>query len=313
MFSSLPSVARKEFLKLTKTVQKCYSYALIKIIMPNALNKRQAVEFLGIDEKIFDNYFKYADELHPLPRTGKGAFKFNDDELEQWKENRRWRTVELTFEDYSKCLDFALAQHFRGYVTSDWGTARTREFGQKLTNWIKGQLAEVAVKKFFEKEFQIKVKLDFGIHENIVPQDIIGIEENGVEREPQIGIGIKSSKPKSAFLILGEKEVELEDRRSDVYILGRPDIPDDHLLRITREKIIEIVEGQQHFSLYEQDIPEFKNIPCEIAGWCNVQDLVKVDAKTVHGLEEATGFRYIKKSGQLNRSKESWQELLNRV
>ena len=100
MFSSLPSVARKEFLKLTKTVQKCYSYALIKIIMPNALNKRQAVEFLGIDEKIFDNYFKYADELHPLPRTGKGAFKFNDDELEQWKENRRWRTVELTFEDY---------------------------------------------------------------------------------------------------------------------------------------------------------------------------------------------------------------------
>jgi len=45
-------------------------------------------------------------------------------------------------------LDFALAQHFRGYVLSDWGTARQREFGQKITNWVKGQLAESAVKKF---------------------------------------------------------------------------------------------------------------------------------------------------------------------
>lgn len=281
--------------------------------MPDMLTKREAVEFLGIDKKIFENFFQNAGEFNSLPRSGKGAFKFDKSGLEKWLEGYKWRMVELTFEDYAKCLDFALAQHFRGCVLSDWGTARIREFGQKLTNWIKGQLAEVAVKKFFENEFQVKVNLDFGIHKNIVPQDIIGVEEGGIERAPRIGVGIKSSKPKSAFLILGENEVQREDRRSDAYILCRPDIPDDHILRMTREKIIEIVKGQQHFSLYEKDIPEFKNIPCEIAGWCNIQDLEKVEAKQVPGLEEASGIRYVKKSGHLFRSRESWQELLSRL
>ena len=75
---------------------------------------------------------------------------------------------------------------------------------------MKGQLAEVAVKKFFKNEFGIEVELDFRIYENIVPQDIIGVVENRKKREPRVGIGIKSSKPKSAFLILSENEVSLE-------------------------------------------------------------------------------------------------------
>ncbi len=50
---------------------------------------------------------------------------------------------------------------------SDWGTARQREFGQKITNWVKGQLAEVAVKKFFKKEFNVDVELDFRIYDEI--------------------------------------------------------------------------------------------------------------------------------------------------
>ncbi|MHB8095442.1 MAG: hypothetical protein ACYDH0_10940, partial [Candidatus Aminicenantales bacterium] len=243
------------------------------------LTKKEAAKYIELDEKTFDNYFKNADEFNCVVREGgKGRYYFVKEELDKWRQGFKWRTVELTFEDYALCRDFALAQHFRGYVLSDWGTARQREFGQKITNWVKGQLAEVAVKKFFHNEFGINVLLDFGIHENIVPQDIIGVVENGKTRDPKVGIGIKSSKPKSAYLVLGENEIIIKERRSELYILCRPDIPDDHLLRLTKDRVAEVVKGQQHYPSYEDKMPEFANMFCEIAGWCRIDELEKVNS-----------------------------------
>ena len=280
--------------------------------MPSILTKKQAVEFLGIDEKIFDNYFKNAGEFKALPRqNNRGFFKFDQSELERWRDDYKWRTIELTFEDYAKCLDFALAQHFRGYVLSDWGTARQREFGQKITNWVKGQLAEVAVQKFFKNEFNKEVELDFKIYDEIVPQDIISVTDETGKRAPRIGVGIKSSKPKSAYLVLGENEISLEGRRSDVYIFCRPDMPDDHLLRLTKEKVIEAVQGQQHFPSYQDKMPDFQNMTCEIAGWCAVGELERVTS--IPGQEFENGPRFVKKTGDLHRSREKWEELISQL
>ena len=279
--------------------------------MAESLSKIEASKFLGLDEKTFENYFQNADEFKCLDRqNGRGRYLFDPADLKEWLSNHKWRTIDLTSGDYALCLDFALAQHFRGYVLSDWGTARQREFGQKITNWVKGQLAEVAVKKFFENEFDFIVELDFEIRPEIVPQDITKIIDNTEEREPRIKVGIKSSKPKSAYLVLSENEVTLPERRSDIYILCRPDIPDDHLLRITRDRIIEIVKDQQHFQKYGMEIPDFSNIPCEIAGWCSVDELAKVTS--IPGLE-FDGVRFVRKSGQLHRDKKSWKKLLSRL
>lgn len=279
--------------------------------MDKILTKKEAIKFLGLDDKTFDNYFQNADEFNCLTRqNGRGRFLFEQKVLQKWLDDFKWRTVELNFKDYTLCLDFALAQHFRGYVLSDWGTARQREFGQKITNWIKGQLAEVAVKKFFKKEFNVDVELDFRIYDEIVPQDIIGVVENGKIRQPKIGIGIKSSKPKSAFLVLGENEITIKERRSDYYIFCRPDMPDDHLLRLTKERVIEVVKNQQHFSKYKDEMPDFQNIFCEIAGWCKIDELEKVTS--IPG-QEFTGVRYVKKSGCLHKEKADWQELLKKL
>ncbi|MBU1102492.1 hypothetical protein KJ853_02435 [Patescibacteria group bacterium] len=276
------------------------------------LTKKEAMEFLGLDSKTFDNYFKHADEFKCLERpNGRGFFKFNKAELKKWQENYNWRNIELDLDDYALCLDFALAQHLRGYVMSDWGTGRQREFGQKITNWVKGQLAEIAVQKFFKKEFNCEVNLDFEIHENIVPQDIIGVKENSNFREPRIGVGIKSSKPKNAYLVLGENEVTLEERRSEIYIFCRPDIPDDHLLRLTKDKIIEAVKNKPHFDTYKNNIPSFENMYCEIAGYCSINELERVTS--IPGQEFENGYRYVKKSGALHRSRQKWQELIDRL
>lgn len=279
--------------------------------MNKLLNRKKAIAYLELDEKVFDNYFRNADEFKDTHHRKKhGRFLFSKSELRKWLEGYRWRTVELTIKDYTLCLDFALAQHFRGYVLSDWGTARQREFGQMIANWIKGQLAEIAVKKFFKKNFSVNIEIDFGIYEKIVPQDIIGIIEKSGKRQPRIKIGIKSTKPKSAYLILAENEVVLPERCSDVYILCRPDIPDDHLLRITRERIIEIVNKQQHFSTYKDKIPEFKNIACEIAGWCNIDELKK--ATEIPG-QKFNGLRYVKQTGYLHKNRKNWEKLLRRL
>jgi len=279
--------------------------------MDKILTKKEAIKFLGLDDKTFDNYFQNADEFKCLARqNGRGRFLFEQKVLQKWLDDFKWRTVELNFNDYTLCLDFALAQHFRGYVLSDWGTARQREFGQKITNWVKGQLAEVAVKKFFKKEFNVDVELDFRIYDEIVPQDIIGVIENGKTRQPKIGVGIKSSKPKSAYLVLGENEITIKERRSDYYIFCRPDMPDDHLLRLTKERVIEVVKNQQHFSKYKDEMPDFQNMFCEIAGWCKIDELEKVTS--IPG-QEFTGVRYVKKSGCLHKDKTDWQELLKKL
>jgi len=279
--------------------------------MSETLTRAQAIKFLGLDEKTFDNYFQNADEFNCLERVGnRGRYLFDRGGLEEWLKGYKERCFELDINDYALCLDFALAQHFRGYVLSDWGTGRQREFGQKITNWVKGQLAEVAVRKFLAREFNLHVELDFRIYDKIVPQDIIGVIENGKIRPPKIGVGIKSSKPKSAFLVLGENEVVLEARRSDVYVFCRPDIPDDHLLRITRDQIIAVIKNEPHYPSYKDLMPSFENMKCEVAGYCWLSELER--ATSIPG-QEFSGYRYIKKSGGLHRTKEKWQEFISRL
>ena len=280
--------------------------------MLKPLTKKEAFKYLSLDEKTFDNYFKNAYEFPCIKRKSPRArFYFDEEVLREWKKGFDWRVVELTKEDYALCLDFALAMHFRSYVRSDFGTGRQREFGQKITNWMKGQLGEVAVKKFLKREFDIDIELDFEIRKKIVPQDIIGIVERGVMRTPKIGVGIKSSKPKSAYLILGENEVEIEGRRSDIHIFCRPDIPDDHFLRLAKSEVMKMVKNGQHYSKYVNLIPSFTNIPCEIAGWCNAKELEHVGE--IPGQVFSNGMRWVKKSGLLKKTKKDWDFLVKRL
>jgi|SRR3989339_409631 len=274
------------------------------------LSKKEALKFTGLDKKYFDNYLS-ACEFACLERnSGRGRFYFDKDVLDKWMKERKWRTVELTRENYALCLDFALAQHFRSYVTSDFGTGRQREFGQKITNWVKGQLGEIAVQKFFKDKFQLEVELDFDLHDDIVPQDIIKVRESRKSRNPKIGVGIKSSKPKNVFLVLGENEINIAERRSDVYIFCRPDIPDDHILRIAKTAVQKVVQGMPYYDSYKDHMPEFANIPCEVVGWCRYSDLEEVGE--IPG-QTFDGKRFVKASGKLKNTPEDWKKLVKMI
>lgn len=275
--------------------------------MDETLTRREAIQFLGLEEGVFKNYFQTAGEFDCLERNGnRGRFMFDRTVLEAWREDRNSRTVILNREDYALCLDFALAQHYRRYVATDFGTGRQREFGQKITNWVKGQLGEIAVQKFF-RSFNTEIKLDFDIRDGYVAQDIIGVRDGENFREPRIGVGIKSSKPKGAYLVLAENEIRIPERRSDVYIFCRPDIPDDHLLRVVKPEFLELVREKPHFQSYEHLVPDFSDIPCEIAGWCNFNELEEVTG--IPG-QPFDGTRFVRKSGLLRRRRQEWAELM---
>jgi len=277
--------------------------------MGELLSKKEAIEYTGLHDKMFGNYL-IANEFSCIERkNGRGRYYFDKDTLSAWLKDKESRTVTLNLKDYAICLDFALAQHFRHYVASDFGTGRQREFGQKITNWVKGQLGEVAVRKFFSS-FGTEIELDFNLHDEIVPQDIVGVMDNGKIRKPKIGVGIKSSKPKNVFLVLGENEITREDRRSDIYIFCRPDIPDDHILRVAKNAIQDIVHGMPHYDKYKTLMPDFAPIVCEIVGWCRYEDLKQ--ANEIPG-QKFEGVRYVKASGELKRGIDDWRNLISRI
>jgi hypothetical protein len=54
--------------------------------MDRILSKRNAIEFLGLDQKTFENYFESADEFSCLEREGRrGRSYFSQVALEEWK------------------------------------------------------------------------------------------------------------------------------------------------------------------------------------------------------------------------------------
>ena len=272
---------------------------------------KQACKYLGIS----DSFLKNSKEI-PIFKKGRKRV-CSKQSLDEWKAAREKRTLLLDVRDYAKCFDFALAMHYRGYTAADWGTSRKREAGQNLTNWIRGQLGEIAVQKFLKRDFNLDVELDFDLHDEIVPQDIIGVKEKSGIREPKIRVAVKATKFRNSWLILGTADVEPANRQSDAYILTRIDLPDDHLIRIAKKELKELLKNEKHFGSYWEKLADFEPVPCEVAGFAYRNELEKVEDTArlagILGTRNPTGARYVKVSGELRISKEDWNELIKRI
>jgi hypothetical protein len=255
------------------------------------LTKAEAARLLSMEQKQFNNFYSYAAEF--------GEGELDRERLLEWKRDYDSRCFSLSIQEYAKCLDFALAIHFRGYASIDWGTARQREFGQKVSNWVRGQLGELGFAHFCHERLGFDVELDFEMHRNIVPQDVLAIIENGVRRMPVNKIAVKATKPRNASLVLSRNEVELSNRQSDVYVFTRVELPDDHLLRISSPEILNLLQEQQHFNLYSDRIEPLTTIKCEVAGFAYRRDLELSDSIPGYQFDSK---RYVKQTGRLRRT-----------
>jgi len=279
--------------------------------MSKKLSRKDAIAYLGISDKYFDNYFKNSAEIKGEKEKGRWYFKTSH--LDKWKASQECRTIKLSMPEYEKCFEFAIKLVYGGL--SLHGIRGKRTEVQAADDVILGILAEHAIKKFLKDKFKTDIELDEGVHpQEITPQDFDKIKDNntGKFRVPKLGVGVKASKMKNAFLVLGANEVERADRKSDVYIFARVGLPGDHLFRILRDhsffgKVRKFFEKNKEF----RKIEKLGDIPVWICGFVYVDELEKVTK--IPGQEFTNGHRYTKSVGKMHNSDEEWKQLIGRL
>jgi len=273
------------------------------------INKKMAIDFLEISEKDFKNYHEFSEEIKGQQINRRWYFDKNI--LVNWKKLKENRTIYLSIEEYEVCFEFAIKMVYGGLSLNGIRGQRTEV--QAADDVILGILAEHAIKTFLSKKFDTKIKLDEKVHpEEITPQDFDQIKDGNLFRTPKLGVGVKASKMKNAFLVLGSNEFELPERKSDVYIFARVGLPSDHLFRILRDhsffgKVRKFLDEHVNF----RKILKLEEIPVWICGFAYAGELEKVIS--IPGQEFSNGHRYVKSVGKLHNSDEEWENLIHKL
>jgi len=274
------------------------------------LNRKEAIEFLEIPEKHFKNYSEFSCEIK---RKKIGArWYFNKDDLLAWKEMKDDRTVDLSLKEYEECFEFAIKMAYSSKGSHGTGIRGARSEVQMSDDFIMGILAELGIKKFLEDKFGTEIELDREVHpDHITPQDFVGIHDNGVVREVNIGVAVKSSKIKSCYNVIDPLEYENPQRKSDAYIFARVDLPSDHLFRILRshsffKKVKDFLDLSEGF----RKIEPLEKVPVWICGFNYHGEFDKSDE--IPG-QKFNGWRYIKSVSGMHNSDQDWREFISRL
>ncbi len=282
-------------------------------MVDDILTKKEAIAFLSISEKEFNNYFQSGKEFTGFKERGR--WKFHKSELEKWKSLKESRIVNLTLSEYEKCFEFALKMAYSGKASHGSGIRGVRSEVQMADDFILGILAEHGVKKFLKERFNTEIKLDMEVHpDHITPQDFDGIKENGEWHDAKIGVAVKSSKWKNCWNIIPPIEYENDIRKSDVYIFVRVGLPSDHLFRILREhsffkNVKDFLEKSEGF----RKIKELKEIPIWITGFSYHEELEKVTKIPGQEFSGNPNYRYVKCVGEMHNSDSEWDEFIKKL
>ena len=273
-----------------------------------SLTIQEASKTANIPLKYLKNYIKVGEELIQT-RVGRSN-KILRTEFERWYNQRNFGLVTLLRDDYLQCLEFAINSFYAYRSTSDFGTSTQRDAGKFISKLVIGKLGEIAVKKFLSLRFDIEIKLDFDIREAIVGQDITEMARprrgGRVFNTLSKRVAIKTTKMKNVWLIVPEKEVTDPERTSDIYIFARVDLYLDHLIRLLRDH-----ESLQNI---KDTIPPFESIPAEVVGFIHKEYLICNDPTEILPVQKLEiGKSYIRRSGNLNRDKESWTYMLEEL
>lgn len=266
----------------------------------------EASEYLSLPEKYLENYVKAGNEIKIVKVGRRNALLKTD--VEAWKIQRNFSVTKLSKDDYFKCLEFAIRSFYSYKATSDFGTAQQRDAGKFVSNFIIGKLGEIAVAHFLKRNFDIDTKLDFDIREAVIGQDITELAKprrgGRVYNPPKLRVAIKTSKMKNVWLIVPEKEAIDPERSSDIYIYSRVNLYQDHFFRILKD--------HNAFTNLTDLIPPFQDIDAEVCGFIMKSDLTATSPViSLPSPKQEIQPSFIYQSGQLHKSKDAWNSLIN--
>ncbi|MCX7550884.1 hypothetical protein [Xanthomarina sp. F2636L] len=277
----------------------------------NKLTRKEAIAFLEIEEKHFDNYHKSSGEING--EKIKGRWCFDKKQLKKWQKEKNQRVVYLTIGEYTKCFEFAIKMAYSVKSSHGTGIRGVRSEMQTADDFILGILAEFGVQKFLKDQFNIEIDLDMEAHpDSITAQDFTGIIEEDGKRDIKIDVAVKSSKWKSCWNVIPPIEYENRDRKSDIYIFVRVGLPSDHLFRILRNH--SFFKRVSKYLIKNEEkgfrkINELDNIPIWICGYSYHKDLKKVES--IPGLN-FDGYRYVASVNEMKNKNSDWKRIINR-
>ena len=276
------------------------------------LTRKEAIRYLDIEEKHFDNYHKSSGEIVGVKGENKRWY-FDKKKLKKWNELKSKRIVELTMKEYTECFEFAIKMAYSIKSRHGTGIRGTRSEMQTADDFILGILAEYGIQKFLKKNYDIEIDLDMVAHPNkITEQDFTGIIEKGKRRDINIDVAVKSSKWKSCWNVIPPIEYENKNRRSDIYIFARVGLPTDHLFRILRQhsffkKVSSYLKTNKNKGF--RMIEKFDTIPIWICGYSYHKNLRKVNA--IPG-QEFSGERYVASVSEMRNTDNDWKRIIKR-
>jgi len=263
------------------------------------LDLDKAAEYIGIKRSLLEKLIKNGLELQ-RHRSGR-KFVVNKEDIDAWQQLRTERTVMLDKDDFVKAFRFAIDINYSGHTRADFSSSRQRSTTQAVENWTQGTLAEIALSKFIQQKFGIKLELEFRVFQNqIVGQDIVSVVRGRVANPPKKRISVKSGKSNGMLLIVGLAEVETDSRFSDYYVFVRIIYPDDFILRLFRD--------HPDLKSVKDKIPAVEPFKAEIIGYCLRSELEKVDTVPSASIDKP---RYIKATGKLKNSDSDWKEFVD--
>lgn len=272
------------------------------------LTRKEAIDFLKIPEKIFDNYHKKSREIKGFKENNRWYFDKND--LIKWENQKNSRTVYLTLDEYKKCFNLAVKMAYSSKLSTGTNIRVFKSEVQMVEDLIFSIIAKYGVKKFLNQKFNTAVCSDLDFHPGNITHDLTGIYINGDCREIKIGVTVKSNKIKSCFNIINPNEYKNSEIKSDVYIFARVGLPSDHLFRIFKDHyffkdVVNVLEDEDGF----RKIKKLNKISVWICGFSYHDEFEKVNK--IPG-QKFNGYRYVKSVAEMHNSNESWENLIKR-
>ncbi len=260
----------------------------------------QTAEYIGIKKSFLERIIKNGKELHYFKSGRKHMIK--QEEIDVWKRMKEQRKVNLDKSDFIRALKFAIEINYSGHTRSDFGGKRQRSVTQAVENWTQGALAEIALTKFIEQKYAVKLGLEFRVFKDqIVGQDIVSVTKKKVSNPPRKGVSVKSGKENGMVLIVPVAEVERSSRVSDFYVFVRIIYPNDFILRLLRD--------HPDISDIKNLIPELTSFYGEIAGYCLKEELEKRIVPEADIDKE----RYVSVTGNLKNTDADWQLFVDQL